>query len=159
MADPLRILQILDNLVSNALKFTADGTIEIQAELIGRAGDTETICLSVNDTGIGIEAEAQERLFRPFEQAGPATARLYGGTGLGLSISRRLAEMMGGTIGMESEAGRGTKVSLTLTLPIGDPILTELESDAALSTIPMIAPETPGDVPLVLAVDDHPDQS
>jgi PAS domain S-box-containing protein len=156
MADPLRILQILDNLVSNALKFTAEGTVEIRADLLRRAGGTETICLSVKDTGIGIDAEAQQRLFQPFEQAGPATVRLYGGTGLGLSISRRLAEMMGGTIRMESTPGEGTTVSLTLTLPIGDAILTELESDAALSTAPLVAAGDMGAAPLVLAVDDHP---
>jgi PAS domain S-box-containing protein len=156
MADPLRILQILDNLVSNSLKFTAEGSIEIRAELIERTGISETVCLSVKDTGTGIEPEAQRRLFQPFEQAGAGIARLYGGTGLGLSISRRLAEMMGGTIRLESTPGVGTTVSLTLTLPIGDPILTELECDAALSIVPLIAVGAEGEVPLVLAVDDHP---
>ncbi len=156
MADPLRVLQILDNLVSNALKFTADGTVEIRADLIGRAGGAETVCLSVKDSGIGIAPEAQQRLFQPFEQAGPATARLYGGTGLGLSISRRLAEMMGGTIRMDSMLGEGTTVSLTLTLPIGDAEMTELESDAALTTTPLMAKAALGAAPLVLAVDDHP---
>ncbi len=156
MADPLRVLQILDNLVSNALKFTAEGTVEIRAELIGRAGSTETICLSVKDTGIGIEPEAQQRLFQPFEQAGPGTARRYGGTGLGLSISRRLAEMMGGTIRLESTPGAGTTVSLTLTLPISDASQGELESAATLSSMPSLAGATAGASPLVLAVDDHP---
>jgi PAS domain S-box-containing protein len=156
MADPLRILQILDNLVSNSLKFTAAGGIEIRAELLGRSANSETVCLSVRDTGVGIEPEAQQRLFQPFEQAGAGIARLYGGTGLGLSISRRLAEMMGGTIRLESTPGIGTTVSLTLTLPLGGPILTELECDSALSIMPFVAVSAAGEVPLVLAVDDHP---
>jgi PAS domain S-box-containing protein len=156
MADPLRILQILDNLVSNALKFTAEGSVEVGADLLGRAGNTDIVCLSVKDTGIGIEQEAQQRLFQPFEQAGAATARLYGGTGLGLSISRRLAEMMGGTIQLESAPGNGTTVSLTLTLPIDDSQLTECESNASLSVMPLAAPAALGTGPLVLAVDDHP---
>jgi PAS domain S-box-containing protein len=156
MADPLRILQILDNLVSNALKFTAEGSVEVRADLLGRAGNTDIVCLSVKDTGIGIEQEAQQRLFQPFEQAGTATARLYGGTGLGLSISRRLAEMMGGTIQLESAPGNGTTVSLTLTLPIDDAQLTECESNDTLSVIPLAAPAALGTGPLVLAVDDHP---
>jgi PAS domain S-box-containing protein len=156
MADPLRILQILDNLVSNALKFTAEGSVEVGADLLGRAGNSDIVCLSVKDTGIGIEQEAQQRLFQPFEQAGAATARLYGGTGLGLSISRRLAEMMGGTIQLESAPGDGTTVSLTLTLPIDDSQLTECESNAGLSVIPLAAPAALGTGPLVLAVDDHP---
>jgi PAS domain S-box-containing protein len=156
MADPLRILQILDNLVSKALKFTADGTVDIRADLVERFGTSETVCFSVKDTGIGIEPEAQQRLFQPFEQAGAATARLYGGTGLGLSISRRLAEMMGGTIALESTPGLGTTVSLTLTVPIGEAILTEHENDAALNTVTLLAAAAPGAGPVVLAVDDHP---
>jgi PAS domain S-box-containing protein len=156
MADPLRILQILDNLVSNALKFTAEGSVEVRADLLGRAGNSDIVCLSVKDTGIGIDQEAQQRLFQPFEQAGTATARLYGGTGLGLSISRRLAGMMGGTIQLESAPGSGTTVSLTLTLPIDDAQLTECESNPTLSVIPLAAPAAFGTGPLVLAVDDHP---
>jgi len=156
MADPLRILQILDNLVSNALKFTTEGSVEVRADLLGRAGNTDIVCFSVKDTGIGIDQEAQQRLFQPFEQAGADTARLYGGTGLGLSISRRLAEMMGGTIQLESAPGNGTTVSLTLTLPIDDAQLTECESNAALSVIPLAAPDALSTGPLVLAVDDHP---
>jgi PAS domain S-box-containing protein len=156
MADPLRILQILDNLVSNALKFTAEGTVEIRAQLLGRTANTETVCLSVGDTGSGIEPEVQQRLFQPFEQASAATGQLYGGTGLGLSISRRLAEMMGGSIRLESTPGEGTTVSLTLTLLIGEALLTEPTSGAALSIIPMVAVAIPSAGPLVLAVDDHP---
>jgi PAS domain S-box-containing protein len=156
LADPLRVLQILNNLVSNALKFTAEGGVEIQAALLGRADGADTICLSVTDTGIGIEPEAQQRLFQPFEQAGAGTARVYGGTGLGLSISRRLAEMMGGTIQVKSVPREGTTMGVTLTLQISDAAPAELESPARPILAPILVAGPPGTGPLVLAVDDHP---
>ena len=152
LADPLRVLQILNNLVSNALKFTHDGGVEIRAEFLGRSGGADTVRLSVKDTGIGIAPEVQQQLFRPFEQAGAVTARLYGGTGLGLSISRRLAEMMGGTIQLQSAPGEGTTISLTLTLPISDAAPAEYGTQASIPATPLLAP---GESPLVLAVDDH----
>jgi PAS domain S-box-containing protein len=156
MADPLRVLQILDNLVSNALKFTAEGTVEIWAELLGRADGIDTVCLSVKDTGIGIEAEAQQRLFQPFEQAGATTAKMYGGTGLGLSISRRLAEMMGGSVRLESTPGGGTTVGVTLPLSIGDPELGDPENDASQRVRALVDSTGDGASLSVLAVDDHP---
>ncbi len=156
MADPLRVLQILDNLVSNALKFTAEGSVEIWAELLERAEGIDTVCFSVKDTGIGIEAEAQARLFQPFEQAAATTARLYGGTGLGLSISRRLAEMMGGTIHLESTPGSGTTVGLTLPLSIGEPPVGGPENDSSQIVKIFVDGASQGVEPIVLAVDDHP---
>src|SRR5471030_309772 len=156
LADPLRVLQILNNLVSNALKFTSEGYVEVRAELLGRARGASTVRLSVKDTGIGMEPEVQQRLFQPFEQAGAGTARLYGGTGLGLSISRRLAEMMGGTIEVTSVPGAGTTMSVTLTLPISGAAPTELGSEATSTVAPILAAGVPGAGPLVLAVDDHP---
>lgn len=156
LADPLRVMQILNNLVSNALKFTAEGYVEVRAELLGRADGADRVCLSVKDTGIGIAPEAQQRLFQPFEQAAGATTRLYGGTGLGLSISRRLAEMMGGTIEVKSAPGEGTTMSLTLTLSISDPPQPEPGSEEAPAVTRDLADAAPGEGPLVLAVDDHP---
>lgn len=155
LADQLRVLQILNNFVSNALKFTADGYVEVRAELLGRAGDADTVRFSVKDTGIGIEPDVQQRLFQPFEQAAASTARLYGGTGLGLSISQRLAEMMGGTIQAESVPGMGTTMSLSLTLPISDAAPAEFGSEAATTIAPLRARVAAGAGPLVLAVDDH----
>ncbi len=156
LADPLRVSQILNNFVSNALKFTANGYVEVRAELLGRGGGADTVCLSVKDTGIGIEPDAQQRLFQPFEQAGAVTAHLYGGTGLGLSISRRLAQMMGGTIAVKSAPGEGTTMSVTFTLPIAEAALAEPAHEAASAVAPIIAAGARGAGPLVLAVDDHP---
>jgi signal transduction histidine kinase/DNA-binding response OmpR family regulator len=156
LTDPMRVSQILNNLVSNALKFTTQGYVEVRAELLARGGGADTVSLSVKDTGIGIEPEAQKRLFQPFEQAGAITARLYGGTGLGLSISRRLAEMLGGTIQVKSALGEGTTMSVTLTLPISDAEPANLVSGAMPVVTPIFVAPAQSLGPLVLAVDDHP---
>lgn len=155
LADPLRTSQILNNLVSNALKFTTEGYVEVCAELLEHSGGADTVRLSVEDTGIGIDPEMQQRLFQPFEQAGAVTARLYGGTGLGLSISRRLAEMMGGAIEVNSAPGKGTTMSVTLTLPVSDavPVGCGHETTPAVGSM---RTATLGEDSLVLAVDDHP---
>ena len=155
LADALRISQILNNLVSNALKFTTKGYVEVRAELLGRRDGADIVRLSVKDTGIGIEPEVQQRLFQPFEQAGAFTAGLYGGTGLGLSISRSLAEMMGSTIEVKSALGEGATMSVTLTLPISAIAPAELESRATKAVSPILVASTPDAGPLVLAVDDH----
>jgi two-component system, NarL family, sensor histidine kinase EvgS len=155
LADPMRVAQILNNLVSNALKFTTEGHVEVRAELLRRQDGADTVRLSVKDTGIGMEPEVQQRLFQPFEQAGAFTAGLYGGTGLGLSISRRLAEMMGSTIEVKSALGEGTTMSVTLTLPISETAPPDLESKATKGVSPMIEASASGAGPLVLAVDDH----
>ncbi|HEY0797894.1 MAG TPA: ATP-binding protein, partial [Candidatus Baltobacteraceae bacterium] len=109
LGDPLRILQVLTNLVGNALKFTASGSVALSVTLEKDDGDAVNLRFGVKDTGIGITAEAQSRLFEAFEQAdGSHTTRRYGGTGLGLTISKRLVELMGGTIGVTSEPGAGS---------------------------------------------------
>ncbi len=109
MADPIRIRQMLTNLVSNAVKFTDRGFVRIEA---GEVTDTQgrlLIEFSVTDSGIGIAADKLALLFQPFSQADSSTTREYGGTGLGLSIVRRLAELMGGAAGVESESGSGSR--------------------------------------------------
>ena len=118
--DPMRLRQILNNFVSNALKFTEKGRVEIKAELLGRADGEERVRFSVTDTGIGISQDDQARLFQPFVQAAGEITPRFGGTGLGLTICKRLAEMMGGSIDMVSEVGAGTTMTLELSLPIAN---------------------------------------
>jgi two-component system sensor histidine kinase/response regulator len=117
--DPLRLGQVLTNLVGNAVKFTERGEIVVTIEPTQGPDGSSWVRFSVRDTGIGLDAEQISRLFRPFTQASRDTTRRYGGTGLGLAICKRLVEMMGGTIGVESTPGLGSTFyfSLPLTTP------------------------------------------
>jgi signal transduction histidine kinase/DNA-binding NarL/FixJ family response regulator/predicted ATPase len=115
MSDPVRLHQILMNLLSNAYKFTAKGTVTIRAFIEHETEDTVQVTCSVTDTGIGITEEQRKKLFQPFSQADSSTARSYGGTGLGLSICKAIIEkVLHGTIWLESEIGVGTTVSFSL---------------------------------------------
>ena len=116
--DPGRLRQVLLNLVGNAIKFTHEGRVVVR---VSRTGGDElgAVRFEVADTGIGIASEAQGRLFQPFSQADTSTTRRYGGTGLGLVICRLLAEAMGGTIGVESEPGRGSTFWFTVAVKRG----------------------------------------
>src|SRR5262245_37098130 len=115
--DPMRLRQILLNLLSNACKFTKQGEVKLQARKVANGGNG--IELAVVDTGIGMTAEQQAKLFEEFSQADAATARQYGGTGLGLAITRKLARMMGGDVTVTSEQGKGS--AFTVRLPGGAP--------------------------------------
>jgi two-component system sensor histidine kinase/response regulator len=119
VGDPLRLGQILVNLSNNAVKFTDSGEIVVSTELIKKDDARVTLKFSVRDTGIGMTAEQAARLFQPFAQADSSTTRKYGGTGLGLTISKRLAEMMGGEIWVESEPGGGSTFSFTANFGLG----------------------------------------
>ena len=114
--DPFRLRQILINLCGNAIKFTAKGEVAIRIALEEEKDSRVKVRFAVTDTGIGIPKDQRELLFAPFSQADSSTTRKYGGTGLGLSISKRLAEMMGGGIGVESEEGRGSTFWFTTVL-------------------------------------------
>jgi len=114
--DPVRLRQVLSNLVSNAVKFTERGAITIRLHRIGETPAQHQLRFEVQDTGIGIARDAQGRLFQAFNQADTSTTRLYGGTGLGLAISKRIVELMGGRIGVESEPGRGATFWFELPL-------------------------------------------
>ena len=121
--DPGRIEQVLVNFLSNAVKFSERGTITLRATRMddGETPDTPVrLRLEVEDQGIGLNAEQQAKLFKPFEQADSSTTRKYGGTGLGLAISRGLVELMGGQIGADSAPGRGSRFWVVLPLAQGD---------------------------------------
>jgi signal transduction histidine kinase/CheY-like chemotaxis protein/CHASE3 domain sensor protein/HPt (histidine-containing phosphotransfer) domain-containing protein len=165
LVDPMRLRQILNNFVSNALKFTVKGRIEIKAELIGRADGEDRVRFSVMDTGVGISPEDQARLFQPFVQVAGETTPRSGGTGLGLTICQRLAKMMGGSIKMVSQVGMGTTMILELSLPIADP--KELLADDQVSSpdflsatiVRRVTPDiarAQSEGTLALLVDDHP---
>jgi PAS domain S-box-containing protein len=158
IVDPLRLSQVLNNFVSNAIKFTQSGEIELRAKLLEPLNSGDRIRFSVKDTGIGIAKNVQERLFQRYRQGSTDTARMYGGTGLGLAICRRLAEMMDGVVELESELGRGSVFSITLTLPISGAQAVTLNSPHPEVEQRAVEPlfDDSADAPLVLAVDDHP---
>jgi signal transduction histidine kinase len=114
--DPVRIRQILTNLIGNAIKFTTQGEIALHVAVTEETVDTTTLCLKVRDTGIGIEPAAQAKLFMPFTQVDGSTTRKYGGTGLGLAIVKQLAQIMDGTVGVESILGQGSTFWCTIQL-------------------------------------------
>jgi two-component system sensor histidine kinase/response regulator len=142
--DPHRIRQVLTNLMGNAVKFTSRGEVVLRVEKAAERGSTVTLRFTVSDTGIGIAPEARERLFEAFTQADASTTRRYGGTGLGLTISRRLVELMGGQIGVESEEGTGSSFWFTVPLHCRSQDL-------------LLEPDVPSDLQglRVLAVDDN----
>ena len=109
--DPVRVREILTNLVSNAIKFTPAGSVAIRGMPVGAMAE-----ISVLDTGIGIEPAAHQRIFEEFQQASDKISRSYGGTGLGLSIARKLVELQGGQMGLESEPGKGSRFWFTLPI-------------------------------------------
>jgi CheY-like chemotaxis protein/HPt (histidine-containing phosphotransfer) domain-containing protein/two-component sensor histidine kinase len=163
--DPLRLRQILNNLVSNAVKFTAAGGIEIGVEVLETDGARQLLRLSVTDTGVGISPEDQQRLFQPFVQVGGAGGGAWGGTGLGLAISRQLAALMQGSIALRSAPGQGTTLSLVIPVRTAETRLLSPTIEARLAELRQAtrgmrpapseaAAEAEGS--LVLVVDDHP---
>ena len=144
MGDPSRLRQVLINLLGNSLKFTERGEVNLRVQR--ESGKEESMCLhfSVEDTGIGIPAEQQARIFEAFTQVDGSTARRFGGTGLGLTICRQLVEMMGGRIWVESDPGQGSTFHFTAKFGI---------SEAARSPLPVEKAQLKGMRALV--VDDN----
>ncbi len=122
VGDPLRMGQIVTNLVNNAVKFTERGEIRVRVEMLERTGEKAHLKLSVQDTGSGMTREQAAKLFQPFTQADMSTTRKHGGTGLGLTICRRLVEMMGGRIWLDSEPGVGSTFHFTVWLGVGSDV-------------------------------------
>jgi CheY-like chemotaxis protein len=148
ISDDQRFSQVITNLLSNAVKFTPEEkSIRLEAHWAGEEGGTGKIKISVKDTGIGISAEQQARLFSSFQQADTSTSRKYGGTGLGLAISKHIVDMMGGKIWVESELGAGAIFSFIIPVergaqPSGSPLLPSLDLSSVSLLLVHDNPET-----------------
>jgi len=156
VGDPLRLRQIVANLIGNAIKFTDQGRVGVQvwvapAQVAGRA----QVDIVVQDSGIGIPVEAQERIFERFAQADGSTTRRFGGSGLGLAICRDLARAMGGDIAVQSQPGAGSRFTVQLELPVAGalPARTDNGGEAAAGVVADAVPRLQG---TVLLVEDHP---
>jgi len=147
IADDQRLAQVITNLLGNAVKFTPEqGSISLNTRFLGEEDGLSTIEISVSDTGIGISPEQQEHLFNSFQQADIDTTRRFGGTGLGLAISKSIVEMMGGTIGIQSEIGKGSVFTFTIQAKKGSRTKHRLLADGVNR-----------DNLRILAIDDDPD--
>jgi signal transduction histidine kinase len=160
LGDPLRIRQVIGNLVSNAIKFTAAGRVTVRVSAQAPVGATALVHVEVADTGIGIgiDGASTGKLFEAFTQADASTTRKYGGTGLGLAIAKQLTEMMGGRIGVESEPGCGSRFWFELSLAVSAssesarPPSRHDQPQAVLTT----GGAPPDDAPLILVAEDSP---
>lgn len=158
-ADVPHLRQMIFNLVGNAIKFTAQGQIRIDGKLVSEDGSTVMIEFSVSDTGIGIPAEKQDLLFKPFSQADSSSTREFAGTGLGLSLVKNLASLMGGDVGVESEPGKGSRFWFRFAAEIV-PAGSDHRSSESVSIKPALSDQ--GSLVLsghVLVVEDNPTNS
>ncbi len=144
LADPMRLRQILANLVNNAVKFTEQGEVVVEISGIAEEKGKIWVRLAVRDTGIGIPPERLESIFEAFTQADSSTTRRYGGTGLGLTICKRLAHLMGGHIHVQSEVGKGSTFWVELPLPIAETAPQPLRTEPS--------PQTKTDIPARLCI-------
>ena len=133
MGDEFRIKQILINLLSNSIKFTENGEISLSVNCIGKIGQSCQLEFSVTDTGIGMSKEFLKKIFVPFEQEDSFMSRRYDGSGLGLSICKNLIDLMGGTMKVESELGKGSRITFTLAADVTAESYTKPETADALS--------------------------
>ncbi|MDZ4371500.1 MAG: response regulator [Phenylobacterium sp.] len=156
--DARRLGQIVRHLVSNAIKFTPAGTVDVIGEIVSRDDDYDVVRITVRDTGIGIDASLAASLFDPFWQADSSATRRFGGAGLGLSISRALIDLMGGRIGVRSQLGKGSEFWLEVPLPRTEALERpgDVEPVASAAPISDQAQAQAGGTLRVLIVDDHP---
>jgi signal transduction histidine kinase len=165
--DATRVQQVLVNLVGNAVKFTAEGSVTLGASWLQPEGETPRLRLTVRDTGIGIPAAQLEAIFHPFSQADGTITRRFGGTGLGLSISRQLAELMGGSLTVHSVSGQGSVFTLEVPAtpatqeasPVDPPVTLEPTTTPAPSSASTSAPTSEPAPPAVTAPSDPSDPS
>src|SRR5215212_4119372 len=155
VGDAGRLRQILTNLIGNAVKFTEGGEVEVLAQPIELDGGSAFIGFEVSDTGIGIPLDKQHHIFDAFAQADGSTTRRYGGTGLGLSIAKQLCEMMGGSIELDSEPGRGSIFRFTARFACAEPE-TKAEPDGTPQALATEAPQDEVAGTRVLLVEDNP---
>ena len=157
LGDARRLGQVLLNLLGNAAKFTERGGVSLFVDSLDESDDVQRLSIRVVDTGIGIGADDQARLFAPFAQARATLGGGYGGTGLGLAICKRLIEQMGGTIALESELGRGTTVAVMLSLPVDRALVRARPPRPIARQAPFVEAEgQPSRGPRILLVEDRP---
>ncbi|QGM45318.1 hybrid sensor histidine kinase/response regulator [Methylocystis heyeri] len=149
IGDALRLQQILLNLTSNAVKFTSVGAITVKLALLGAFDKSVRLEFSVSDTGIGIAPDKQASIFEGFTQAEASTTRRFGGTGLGLAISRRLVQLMGGDLQVESKLGEGSRFFFTIDLPVGE------APASAPQTLAQLGQRTPGPLCALIVGDNN----
>jgi len=135
LADAIRLRQVVTNIVGNAVKFTQQGEVTLKAFVDEQNGNQESLHFIVSDTGIGIAEAKQKMIFKAFQQADTTTTREFGGSGLGLTISRRLVEMMGGTLWVESELGRGSHFHFTIRATVASASLLPIEGPPAFDVL------------------------
>ncbi|GGK79860.1 PAS domain S-box protein [Rufibacter glacialis] len=153
VTDETRLLQVLSNLTSNAIKFTNEGTVSVEVSRVGGEGDEHKLLFRVNDSGIGISEEDIQLLFTNFTQLDNSSSKSFGGTGLGLAISKQLSELLGGEIGVESVLGQGSTFWFTIVCHEAENIKQiheQLQSSKELDAIGQFSPE-----PVLLLVDDN----
>jgi CheY-like chemotaxis protein/anti-sigma regulatory factor (Ser/Thr protein kinase) len=140
--DPIRLRQVLINLLSNASKFTEDGEIELAIRIEERLGKQTRLEFSVRDTGIGISPEKQSVIFEAFSQEDSSTTRKYGGTGLGLAISNKLLRLMDSTLELDSEPGKGSRFSFTILVETEDADLSDISQEKLPETVLVVDDNT-----------------
>jgi CheY-like chemotaxis protein/HPt (histidine-containing phosphotransfer) domain-containing protein len=157
ITDEMRLLQILSNLVANALKFTAQGTVSVVVSSVATDGDFHTLRFAVQDSGIGISPDDAVRLFTSFTQLDTTPSKAFGGTGLGLAISKELAELLGGEIGVFSGVGEGSVFWFTIRCRVAAAplVLAEDPNDNKMKLPPALLLPTAGPAPQILLVDDN----